>query len=210
MNKRTKPWLYIAVAGLIIMTLLPACGTANQQNENAPSRTEGPETNSIGPNNDGVNDGPNDGWNNAGTGARGRGIGQGMNNAGPDNDGVGTRGNAGTRTNGNMRLADNIADKLSNRRDIENATVMLSDDNAFIAIDMPGNEQGQITNDLKKSISRDVKKMDKSIDNVFVSADVDFFDRMDAYAEDIRNGKPIGGMVDQVTETLRRIFPTAY
>lgn len=225
-----KRWLNVAVVCVMVITLLAACATGNRPDNNvAPSPTRGPGTTGPGVNNVGPNDGWNDG-NNMGT----RSPGPGVNNTGPNNGwndatnagrngapgtmGPGANGNGwnngngnvGTRANNNMRLADDIADKLGDMREINNATVMLTDDNAFVAVDMPGNRQGDLTNDLKKRISRNVKKMDKSVDNVYVSADADFFDRMGTYARDIRNGDPIQGMAEQVTETLRRIFPTAY
>lgn len=165
--------------------------------------TASPGANNLGPNN-------NAGQNNTGIGRNQTGTYGGWNNTGNNRTNMGTRGTAGTRSNADLRLADHIADKLSDRRDISNATVMLTNNNAYVAVDMPGNREGELTNDLKKSISREVKKMDKSIDNVYVSADVDFMNRMGTYARDIRNGRPIRGMVEEVTETIRRVFPTAH
>ncbi|MBT2653668.1 YhcN/YlaJ family sporulation lipoprotein [Bacillus sp. ISL-18] len=41
------------------------------------------------------------------------------------------------------------------------------------------------------------------IDNVYVSENPDFYDRMTTYASDIRNGRPISGFFNEFTETIR-------
>lgn len=113
------------------------------------------------------------------------------------------------RNRNNMRLADDIANRLTNMREIDEATVFLTGNTAYVAVDMPGRQEGQLTNNLKDRIADEVRHLDTRIDNVYVSADPDFFSRMGAYARDIRNGRPISGLANEITETLRRIFPTA-
>lgn len=206
-----KKWFNLAIVSLMVGMLFTGCATANRNNVGpTPTRAPGagPGVNNVGPN--GWNNGTANRWNNGTPNGWNNGM---ANNGWNNGTNMGTRapGNGfATRTDGNYRLADHIADKLANRRDINNATVMLTDNNAYVAVDMPGNREGDLTNDMKKSISRDVKKMDKSVNNVYVSADADFFTRMGDYARDIRNGHPIRGMADQVTETIRRVFPTAH
>lgn len=124
-------------------------------------------------------------------------------------DDVGARTRDNARTNDNMRLADDIADKITNMKGIDNATVMVTNRTAYVAVDLPDKQEGRLTNDLKSRISDEVKRTDNKIDKVYVSGDPDFFNRMGGYAEDIRNGRPISGLFDEITETVRRIFPTA-
>jgi YhcN/YlaJ family sporulation lipoprotein len=66
---------------------------------------------------------------------------------------------------------------------------------------------GDLTKDVEGKISDQDKAVDQDIDNVYVSVNPDFYDRMTGYTEDIRAGQPIEGFFDEFTETVRRIFP---
>jgi Sporulation lipoprotein YhcN/YlaJ (Spore_YhcN_YlaJ) len=58
-------------------------------------------------------------------------------------------------------------------------------------------------------LKRDVvKSTDQNIDNVYVSVNLDFYERTTSYANDIRNGRPIAGFFDEFNTLVRRIFPT--
>ncbi|PAK39937.1 lipoprotein YhcN, partial [Bacillus licheniformis] len=52
-----------------------------------------------------------------------------------------------------------------------------------------------------------VKETDNNINNVFVSANPDFVDRMRNYGDRIQNGEPIEGLFEEFGETINRIFP---
>lgn len=197
-----KRWLNLALVCTLVIAFAAGCAPQQRPDDDtAPDPTRAPGINDMGPNDNRNNLGlDNDRDGNAGI------LGRNGNNAGMlDRDGN----DVGDRAEGNMRLADDIANRLTNMREIDAATVMLSDNNAFVAVDMPGRQQGRVTNDLKNRISDEVRHLDRDIDNVYVSADPDFFNRMGGYARDIRNGEPIQGLADQVTETIRRVFPTA-
>ncbi|MGV2911482.1 YhcN/YlaJ family sporulation lipoprotein, partial [Bacillus safensis] len=77
----------------------------------------------------------------------------------------------------------------------------------FVAVVLEGNKSGDVTDDLKKKISDKVKSTDQQIDNVYVSANPDFVDRMQGYGKRIKSGEPISGFFDEFTETVRRVFP---
>lgn len=223
-----KPRLSLVIVSVLIIALLVGC-TAQQRpnNDDGPTPTRAPRTNDLGVNDvPGVNDmGPNDNRNNMGN--RNTGVNDGVNDANSARNNLGNnpgnnlgdnnnRNNAGVPKNGgggsegNMRLADDVADRLTNMREIDAATVLLTDNNAYVAVDLPGDQRGRVTNDLKDRISDEVRHVDRSIENVYVSGDPDFFNRMGGYARDIRNGQPIEGLFDEVTETIRRVFPTAH
>ena len=72
---------------------------------------------------------------------------------------------------------------------------------------MKGNPKGNLTNELKGKISKKVKETDNNINNVFVSANPDFVDRMRNYGDRIQNGEPIEGLFEEFGETINRIFP---
>jgi YhcN/YlaJ family sporulation lipoprotein len=108
-----------------------------------------------------------------------------------------------------MKVADDAAEKVNEVEGVENATVIVTENNAFVAVALEGNKQGNITDDVKNKISDKVKSTDESIDNVYVSANPDFYDRMRDYGDRINKGEPIAGLFDEFGETVRRVFPTA-
>ncbi|MGG3574247.1 YhcN/YlaJ family sporulation lipoprotein [Bacillus gobiensis] len=108
-----------------------------------------------------------------------------------------------------MKVADEAADKVNEVEGVENATVIVTENNAFVAVALEGNKEGNITDDVKNKISDKVKSTDESINNVYVSANPDFFDRMQDYGNRINQGEPIAGFFDEFGETVRRVFPTA-
>ncbi len=108
-----------------------------------------------------------------------------------------------------MRQADDVADKVDDLKEVRNATVIVTDSTAYVAVVLRDNETGNVRKDLENKISDRVKSTDKSIDRVYVSSNPDFVDRMSDYGDKIRSGHPIRGIYDEFTETVQRVFPTA-
>jgi hypothetical protein len=65
-----------------------------------------------------------------------------------------------------------------------------------------------VTKEIKAKIAAEVKKHDATIKDVYVSANPDFVDRVNVYAEEARAGHPIKGFVDEFRTMVERIFPT--
>ncbi|ASV69573.1 YhcN/YlaJ family sporulation lipoprotein [Cytobacillus sp. FSL W7-1323] len=108
-------------------------------------------------------------------------------------------------TQHSMRFADKTADNITQMDEVKRARVLLTGDNAYVAATLAnGNE---LTQDLEKKIADQVKSTDQNIDDVYVSVNPDFYNRVDTYAKDVRNGKPIEGFFDEFSETVKRMFP---
>ncbi|OHX43916.1 YhcN/YlaJ family sporulation lipoprotein [Cytobacillus oceanisediminis] len=105
-----------------------------------------------------------------------------------------------------MKVADKAADKITSIPEVETANVIVTDNNAYVAARL-SDGNGDLSKDVEGKISDQVKAVDQDIDNVYVSVNPDFYDRMTGYTEDIRAGQPIEGFFDEFTETVRRIFP---
>lgn len=190
---RNKSWFRLSLVTVLVMAFAIGCTAQPRPNDDTT-----PPAQTRAPGGDVMRDGDT-------TGVNDRGMNDGRNNLGLNRN----RGNMDWNDRNNMRLADDIANRLTNMREVDAATVWLSGNNAYVAVDIEGDREGRVTNKLKDRIGDEVRHMDGNIDNVYVSADPDFFDRMGGYARDIRNGAPIEGMFDEVNETLRRVFPTA-
>jgi hypothetical protein len=60
---------------------------------------------------------------------------------------------------------------------------------------------------VKDRIARKVMSIQPNVRNVFISANPDFVDRMNGYAQRFRNGQPIRGLILEFNTTVERIFP---
>ncbi|MNC30382.1 Lipoprotein YhcN precursor [compost metagenome] len=65
-----------------------------------------------------------------------------------------------------------------------------------------------VTQDMKDKIAAEVQKYDKNIDNVYVSANPDFVERANFYAQEFRAGHPLKGFAQEFSTMVGRIFPT--
>jgi YhcN/YlaJ family sporulation lipoprotein len=108
-----------------------------------------------------------------------------------------------------MRVADNIADDVARLDRIDASTVMLMGRTAYVAVMFDKDYNGGMTNKIKDQVSKRVRQTDPSVDRVFVSANPDFVSQMGDYAQDIRNGRPVAGLMDTFMEMVERTFPAA-
>ncbi|OYD07715.1 YhcN/YlaJ family sporulation lipoprotein [Paludifilum halophilum] len=114
-----------------------------------------------------------------------------------------------TRAGQNMRVADQVADSVSKMEGIDSSTVMVTDATAYVAVMFDKDYEGGMTDKMKDRIAKRVRKKDPSVDRVFVSANPDFVNRMRDYARDVRDGRPITGIMDEFMDMVQRTFPAA-
>lgn len=102
------------------------------------------------------------------------------------------------------------ARKITNQlNEIERAYVLTTDNNAYVAVvrGVRNGNNNEVNDNLKAKISDIVKSVDRDIDNVYVSANPDFFRMTNDYTSDIRNGEPVEGFFREFGQMIDRIFP---
>jgi YhcN/YlaJ family sporulation lipoprotein len=109
----------------------------------------------------------------------------------------------------NMKVADRVASQVAKLKEVQHANVIVTDSNAYVAVMLKDRSRNEMTSTFKNKITETVKKTDKSIDNVYVSVNPDFYDRMNDYGKELRNGHPVAGLFNQFTDTIHRVFPTS-
>mgnify|MGYP001954090581 CR=1 FL=1 len=134
----------------------------------------------------------------------------------------------------NVQISQEIADQIAAMDEVDTANVMVTDHNAYIAVTLhPGsaiartrqgsNATGQrnmgtadtnttgawdVSQEIKDRIADKVRSIHPNIRNVYVSANPDFVERMNILAEEIRNGRPIEGLLNEFNNIIQRVFPT--
>lgn len=141
-------------------------------------------------------------------------------------DNMNNQGNQqGTNNNGNSGydIAEEAAEKITKEiEEIDNAYVITTENNAYVAANLDNNQRGnhaenrnqqgnrqddELSENVKKEIGEIVRSVDGDIENVYVSTNPDFLDLVDNYANDLDNGRPVGGFFDQIGTMLDRLFP---
>lgn len=121
--------------------------------------------------------------------------------------------------NGESRLdlSEEAADKVKELEEVEAATVIVTDRNAYVAVVMnnangetDANTDEKVSKDLEDKIAKKVREADNNIDNVYVSLNPDFVERMNEYGKRINEGEPVEGFFKEFGEAVRNVFPDAH
>jgi YhcN/YlaJ family sporulation lipoprotein len=112
-----------------------------------------------------------------------------------------------TNLNERIQVADKAADRIVRIRGVRQANVLVTNRNAYVAalIDM---KQGRFNAAMEADIARQVRATDPNIDNVYVSTNPEFVDRVNAYVMDVRQGKPVTGFFKEFNLMIQKMFPT--
>lgn len=117
----------------------------------------------------------------------------------------------GMHGNSRIQLSDQVANKIAAMPGIASAFVMMTDHNAYVAVKEDPHVMRAhsltLTDAMKDKIADRVKAMTLSVENVYVTANPDFFERMKGYAIDVKHGQPIQGFLAEFNALVERIFP---
>ncbi|MEH7093285.1 YhcN/YlaJ family sporulation lipoprotein [Neobacillus vireti] len=106
-------------------------------------------------------------------------------------------------------VANRAADRVTDLSEIDRANIIVTDNNAYIAVKMADSTHNQLTTTTRSKITRAVKSVDGNIDNVYISKNPQFYNRMSRFTRDIRRGRTNSDFIDGFSDTVRRVFPDA-
>ncbi len=105
--------------------------------------------------------------------------------------------------------AEKIADAVVNDvAQVKDARTVISEKMAYVSVAIDETADTAESATLKEEISQVVKKTDAEIETVYVMEDADTFTRMKEIGEDIANGKPVSGFVEELENMFVRVTPT--
>ncbi len=102
-----------------------------------------------------------------------------------------------------------IIREVENIKDVRRATVVITERTALVGIDLTSGTKGKLNNQIKREVEDAVKRADRDITRVSVTADPDIFTRIENIAKDIAKGRPLSGFGTEIEEIMRRITPGA-
>lgn len=106
-----------------------------------------------------------------------------------------------------LHFSENLANRVAGLKEVRSATVFVNNHYAYVAAMLNNDEDDHMTTALEEKIADTVRGADPTVKKVYVSTNPDFIERMDDYAHDVRNGKPISGFGEEFNEMVQRIFP---
>lgn len=148
--------------------------------------------------------------------------------------------NATMHNNSRVEMSEEIAERIANMNEIDTANVMLTDENAYIAVVLnddrnenrnntmnrnnnftngnnnmnrnnnnrvQNNNNVDVTDNLKERIAILVQSRNPDIDNVYVSTNPDFVDRMNGFVDQVQAGNPVSGFINEFNTMVNRMFP---
>ncbi|MBA4493208.1 YhcN/YlaJ family sporulation lipoprotein [Paenactinomyces guangxiensis] len=107
----------------------------------------------------------------------------------------------------NFRVADDVADSITDLNRVKSSAVAILGRNAYVAVVLKGNDK--LTDQMKKNIANRARATDPAIRNVYVSANPEFVKQMNQYVQDLRNGRPVSGIINNMVDIIKRTFPEA-
>ena len=112
-----------------------------------------------------------------------------------------------------LERADEAESKVLELEEVERATVVLTDNNAYVAVEIAGEttmeEESEEFEKINDAIGDKVRETNADIDNVYVSINPDFVKQMNDYGDRIDAGEPVEGFFEEFNEAVQRMFPDA-
>jgi len=193
----SKKKFFVLSAALLVVSCLFLTGCSSEQNrQNTPSdNNQTPSTQNstnMSPNNNGMNSDMNGTTN--------------MNGA----NGTGNTTRMGTVDNNSLhQRAEKIADAVVDDIDaVKDARVIISDKMAYVSVSITETAGADTAKTLKEEVGQVVKKTDTAIEDVYVMEDADTFTRMKEMVDDIADGKPVSGFIDELDNMFTRVMPS--
>lgn len=117
---------------------------------------------------------------------------------------------AKTPTEGNQKLAvaDDVADKIVKMKDVKSANVIVTDTNAYVAVELKEGTEG--TKQIEDKIADEARSANANFKNVYVSLNPDFVKQMNEYGTKIRANEPVEGLFTEFSDAMKRVFPDAH
>ena len=106
-----------------------------------------------------------------------------------------------------LRVAKDAEAKVEKLRNVKQATVIVTNRQAYAAVTLETEQE--IRNELENEIAAQVKSTDKTIQQVFISSDPDFADKMKGYREEIQEGRPVRDLLEEFNHMVHGVFPAA-
>lgn len=103
--------------------------------------------------------------------------------------------------------AQSIANHVVKVAHVENASVFVANDMAYVAVKMRPGATTTLTEQTKRTIIDAVKYRHPEIRRVMVTANPDAFQQFQTYGREVSQGRPVTGALNRFNAMVRRLWP---
>ncbi|MFJ5771910.1 YhcN/YlaJ family sporulation lipoprotein [Psychrobacillus sp. NPDC093180] len=107
-----------------------------------------------------------------------------------------------------VELADDVADKIQGMEEVKGASVFVTDNNAYVAVDLKDGVDA--SEELENKVADEARAANANFNNVYVTTNPDFTKQFNEYGEKIRANEPVEGFFEEFSDTVKRVFPDAH
>lgn len=107
-----------------------------------------------------------------------------------------------------VELADDVADKIQGMEEVKGASVFVTDNNAYVAVDLKDGIDA--SEELENKVADEARAANANFNNVYVTTNPDFTKQFNEYGEKIRANEPVEGFFEEFSDTVKRVFPDAH
>ena len=118
--------------------------------------------------------------------------------------------NAGNNMNTTAAKSDDIAKACEKVQGVNNATVVVTGNTAYVGIDTDRNNVVANERNIKKNVAQAVRSSGSNINTVYVSTDANFMDRLRSVGAGLRNGRPVDAFTTDLKNMVQSITPTKW
>lgn len=111
-------------------------------------------------------------------------------------------------TDNRVQIAELASVRIAELNGVHRATVLITGMNAYVAATLQGN-QTQVSGELEQRIAHEVRMVNPSTEQVFVSNKPDFIQLVDGYVSNVRQGHSVDGFAETFNEAVKQTFSSA-
>lgn len=106
-----------------------------------------------------------------------------------------------------MTVAEAVSTEVARLSEIDKATTVVVGDTALIGVSFDAQYQGEMTTRIKDMVADRAKTADARIQNVWVTADPDLLERVQALWDKRDGGSAVADITDEFQEIVNRLMP---
>jgi YhcN/YlaJ family sporulation lipoprotein len=109
-----------------------------------------------------------------------------------------------------LEIADDVATKITEMKEVESASVIVTNNNAYVAATLKKGVNDSEALNTKIADQARATNANANYNNVYVSTNPDFAKQFKDYGQKIRANEPVAGFFQEFSDTIKRVFPNAH
>ncbi|MEH7178235.1 YhcN/YlaJ family sporulation lipoprotein [Neobacillus vireti] len=114
--------------------------------------------------------------------------------------------NTANNTHEGLHVENGAQEKVENLPEVKEATIIVSNRNAYAAVEMDDDFHGEMSSFVEDQIAQHIREADPNVQNVYISGNRDFIKQMSHYRDEIQNGRSTAVINDGFQTMVHKFF----